>query len=106
MQSATCYPGIISGCDASPGQRAGGGAGDRAHHDPHPHLLPLPRQVRVVPRPIQQQHGEYTTLNLTFSGGKQDIDLNGRYILHRFPFTYIFGCESSPISCNVRKLVS
>ena len=79
MQSAICYPGIISGCDASPGQRAGGGAGDRAHHDPHPHLLPLPRQVRVVPRPLQQQHGEYTTLNLTFSGGKQDIDLNGRY---------------------------
>ena len=43
--------------------------------DDHPGL----RQVRVVPRPLQQQHGEYTTLNLTFSGGKQEINLNGRY---------------------------
>ena len=41
-----------------PGQRAGGGAGDHRHHGPHPHLLPPPGQVRVVPRPLCKQHSE------------------------------------------------
>ena len=40
------------------GQRAGGGGAH--HHEPRHHRLLLPplRGLRVVPRPLQKQHGQ------------------------------------------------
>ena len=52
----------LSGSTEVPGQWPGGCASDHRHHGPHPHLLPPPRQVWVVPRSLFKQHREWTVL--------------------------------------------